>query len=208
MIHVKNETEDPIVHSHTGITFLAGESRELEPREHVDLLDQEFIDLVVAGDLVINDGSIDITNAALALKRLRAAPLMNVVVTSTSEATTSSSSFSTIGSGAGEMKLTPTAGTFRIDYIASCETDGVNTEGEVAIFEDSTQISASTREIRSTTSILGLVTLSVMNVAAPVVTTATVTTDGTKSYYVKFRSLSGGSVYATERSFSYTRLGE
>jgi hypothetical protein len=97
------------------------------------------------------------------------------------------------------MSLTPPAGRYLVLFNGSIGTSGVNTEAEVAIYVGGSVVSSSVREIRNTTNIIGLITLSTNNSSAGSLSAATVTVNGSQAVDARMRRISGGSVQIGER---------
>jgi hypothetical protein len=63
---IKNTTGSSILHTASGLSFPQNSSTEVSSSDQVKLLDQQMLDLIVAGSLLVNDGTADITDHASA----------------------------------------------------------------------------------------------------------------------------------------------
>lgn len=125
-------------------------------------------------------------------------------VSSTSAVNTTSTTFQT----ATGMTLTPASGIYIIVFSGSVETTGTNTQAEIALFKNSTEIAETNRTVRNTAALLGIVTLSTNNGSWPAMTFAKVTASGTDVFTMRYRHVSGGSITINQRNFLAVKVPE
>lgn len=146
------------------------------------------------------------TNIQDAIDALSAggATIVKTQLTATSTVTTSSATFSVISG----MTTTPIAGTYLIQYSGSMAiTSGVNGSAEIAIFQNGTVVTHTTRTMSLTVALaLGLIGTAAVAPSGSD-TTAIVTLNGSETIDVRFRSVSGDPFRCTSRSMQIIKIG-
>jgi hypothetical protein len=67
---IKNTTGSAVLHINSGLSFPANSSTSVDAADQLKLLDQQSMDLIVAGTFLINDGTTDISDHAAAWNAL------------------------------------------------------------------------------------------------------------------------------------------
>lgn len=122
--------------------------------------------------------------------------------TATAAVTTSSGTFSVMTG----MTITPTqAGTYLVIFNGSMYGNGINTEGEFAIFVGGTQQTDSTRGFTINVNVLGL-TLGDSRIRVGGSLVCIVSVNGSQAIDARFRSLDGVSLGCQQRTLTLVRL--
>lgn len=148
---------------------------------------------------------ISATNVQDAIDALAAggATIVRTQITSTSPVSTSSGTFAVIGS----MTTTPAAGTYLVQYSGSMAiTSGVNGSAEIALFQNGTIITHTTRTMSLTVALaLGLIGTAAISPSGSD-TTAIVTLSGSETIDVRFRSVTGDPFRCSTRSMQLIKI--
>lgn len=125
-------------------------------------------------------------------------------ITATSPVTTSSGTFSVIS----DMTSTPAAGVYLVQYSGSMAiTSGVNGSAEIALFQNGTVISHTTRTTSLTVALaLGLIGTAAVSPSGSD-TTAIVTLNGSETIDARFRSVTGDPFRCSTRSMQLIKIG-
>lgn len=118
------------------------------------------------------------------------------------QVSTSSSTFAVLN-GMSMDQLEP--GYYEFNFSGGFDTSGVNPNGEFAVYKNDEQLPESVRPIRSTVSLLGLITISANNVAGSGNSRVKVKVGGNDVISVQFRATIGV-MFSNTRQFTARRI--
>lgn len=234
---LKNTTASPIDLNYFGVQIPASTSYTVPPQDYLLLATTDAITEITsyinAGTIIVNNGTVDITDLTFAVNFLRFPDTANRIefnnasngftsknaqsaieearyaeiyqsVSATSLQQTTSATFATLN----DMTINAaTTGRYRITFSADPSTTGVNGSGEWQVYVNGSAVADSLRGLSTSIVILGLLTLSVNVLRAPIniVTEANITAGQTVE--IRWRSTNGVNVQTRGRFFTIQRIG-
>lgn len=202
MKYVKNTTESSKIY--VGVNLDSLEVRLIEKLdENIWASDSNVLDAITSGELAVSTDGINFLNPSVGLITITSEQsLITLYASATNLVSTSSSSFSVVGS----MTVTPPAGDYLIFFGTKANTSGVNAQSEYGIYIGGILVPETKRELSCSLSLLGIITVSVNTIGVEARTSSKVSVNGTQSIDVRFRSINGVSIAFGERSLTLVKV--